>query len=84
MRTAGAPRIPGDGIPSLRYLHLVRAGEPDVRFDFHIDLHFRSQTSWIWLETKLVELGMVGSDKNYKASRATDDSENCFLFLTQS
>jgi ubiquitin-like domain-containing CTD phosphatase 1 len=26
----------------------------------------RSQTSWIWLETKLVELGMLGSDRNYK------------------
>ena len=26
----------------------------------------RSQTSWVWLETKLVELGMVGSDRSYK------------------
>jgi ubiquitin-like domain-containing CTD phosphatase 1 len=31
-----------------------------------IILSSRSQTSWIWLEAKLVELGMVGSDKNYK------------------
>jgi hypothetical protein len=28
----------------------------------------RSQTSWIWLETKLVELGMIGSDHNYQVS----------------
>jgi len=40
-----------------------------------IVLPFRSQTSWIWLETKLVELGMVGSDKNYKASRVTEFGE---------
>jgi len=46
-----------------------------------IVLSFRSQTSWIWLETKLVELGMVGSDKNYKASRVTEDHS---LFLTHS
>ena len=49
-----------------------------------IALPFRSQTSWIWLETKLVELGMVGSDKNYKASRVTEKPENYSLFLTHS
>lgn len=32
----------------------------------HTDVRYRSQTSWIWLETKLVELGMLGSDRNYK------------------
>ncbi|KAF8582275.1 ubiquitin family proteint [Ramaria rubella] len=32
----------------------------------HYDICIWSQTSWVWLETKLVELGMVGSDKNYK------------------
>ena len=26
----------------------------------------RSQTSWIWLETKLVELGMIGEERDYK------------------
>ncbi|KAJ7217131.1 HAD subfamily IIID h [Mycena pura] len=31
-----------------------------------INCFLRSQTSWIWLETKLVELGMVGSDRNYQ------------------
>lgn len=28
----------------------------------------RSQTSWIWLETKLVELGMVGAQRSYEVS----------------
>lgn len=28
----------------------------------------RSQTSWIWLETKLVELGMLGGPHNYQVS----------------
>ncbi|KAG6814565.1 hypothetical protein H0H92_000093 [Tricholoma furcatifolium] len=32
----------------------------------------RSQTSWIWLETKLVELGMVGSNRNYQISFVLD------------
>ncbi|RDB21192.1 Ubiquitin-like domain-containing CTD phosphatase 1 [Hypsizygus marmoreus] len=34
----------------------------------HYDICIWSQTSWIWLETKLVELGMVGSDRNYQLS----------------
>ena len=44
---------------------------------------FRSQTSWIWLETKLVELGMVGSDKNYKASLVIEDLLGEFLTYPQ-
>ncbi|KAG6877732.1 hypothetical protein C0993_004549 [Termitomyces sp. T159_Od127] len=32
----------------------------------------RSQTSWIWLETKLVELGMIGSNRNYQISFVLD------------
>ncbi|KAJ7085681.1 HAD subfamily IIID h [Mycena belliarum] len=32
----------------------------------------KSQTSWIWLETKLVELGMIGSDRNYQVSTVLD------------
>ncbi|TEB36442.1 HAD-superfamily subfamily IIID h [Coprinellus micaceus] len=36
------------------------------------DICIWSQTSWIWLETKLVELGMVGSDKNYHISFVLD------------
>jgi len=38
----------------------------------HYDICIWSQTSWIWLETKLVELGMVGADRNYKISFVLD------------
>jgi hypothetical protein len=38
VRTTGAPRVPGDGIPLLRYLHLVRRGEPDGRTAFHYSI----------------------------------------------
>src|SRR6266404_3447305 len=50
-------------IPFLRYMHLVS----------HLDLPFRishkairSQTSWIWLEAKLIELGMLGGSQSYQ------------------
>lgn len=52
-----------------------------IAFHSSLTLPSRSQTSWIWLEAKLVELGMVGSDKNYKASRVTKDIEN-FYFVS--
>ena len=50
---------------------------PTVEFpsDGRIAVHCsvsRSQTSWVWLEAKLVELEMVGSDKNYKVGRSSD------------
>ncbi|EIM89778.1 HAD subfamily IIID h, partial [Stereum hirsutum FP-91666 SS1] len=32
----------------------------------YYDICIWSQTSWIWLETKLVELGMLGSNQPYK------------------
>lgn len=33
----------------------------------------RSQTSWMWLESKLIELGMVGDEsKKYKISFVLD------------
>jgi len=38
----------------------------------HYDICIWSQTSWIWLETKLVELGMIGSDRNYQISFVLD------------
>ncbi|OSD08539.1 HAD subfamily IIID h [Trametes coccinea BRFM310] len=44
----------------------------------HYDICIWSQTSWIWLETKLVELGMLGGIRNYRiafgknASRCLD------------
>ncbi|KAF5380942.1 hypothetical protein D9615_004109 [Tricholomella constricta] len=34
----------------------------------YYDICIWSQTSWIWLETKLVELGMIGSNRNYQIS----------------
>lgn len=32
----------------------------------YYDICIWSQTNWQWLEIKLVELGMVGSDKSYQ------------------
>ncbi|OCH92115.1 hypothetical protein OBBRIDRAFT_869781 [Obba rivulosa] len=37
----------------------------------HYDICIWSQTSWIWLETKLVELGMLGGGRNYETSMFT-------------
>lgn len=34
----------------------------------YYDICIWSQTSWVWLETKLAELGMVGADRDYKVS----------------
>lgn len=42
---------------------ITSPGSPGIEFAT------RSQTSWIWLETKLVELGMIGSDRNYQVCR---------------
>ncbi|KJA27154.1 hypothetical protein HYPSUDRAFT_198438 [Hypholoma sublateritium FD-334 SS-4] len=36
------------------------------------DICIWSQTSWVWLETKLVELGMVGAQRNYQISFVLD------------
>ncbi|KAK7467495.1 hypothetical protein VKT23_004549 [Stygiomarasmius scandens] len=38
----------------------------------YYDICIWSQTSWVWLETKLVELGMIGSDKKYQISFVLD------------
>ncbi|KDR81734.1 hypothetical protein GALMADRAFT_152561 [Galerina marginata CBS 339.88] len=38
----------------------------------YYDICIWSQTSWIWLETKLVELGMVGAHRNYEISFVLD------------
>lgn len=38
----------------------------------YYDICIWSQTSWIWLETKLVELEMVGANKNYHISFVLD------------
>lgn len=34
----------------------------------YYDICIWSQTSWVWLETKLVELGMLGGPHNYQIS----------------
>lgn len=38
----------------------------------YYDICIWSQTSWIWLETKLVELGMIGSNRIYQISFVLD------------
>lgn len=40
----------------------------------YYDICIWSQTNWQWLEIKLVELGMVGSDKPYQISFVLDKS----------
>ena len=38
----------------------------------HYDIVVWSQTGWRWLESKLVELGVIGGDKSYKISFVSD------------
>ncbi|KAF9527031.1 HAD subfamily IIID h [Crepidotus variabilis] len=38
----------------------------------YYDICIWSQTSWIWLETKLVELGMIGAQRGYEISFVLD------------
>lgn len=38
----------------------------------HYDIVIWSQTHWRWLESKLVELGIVGGEYNYKISFVLD------------
>jgi len=49
----------------------------------YYDICIWSQTSWVWLETKLVELGMVGSDRNYKIAFVLDKSIMFQVFSTR-
>ncbi|KAF6764021.1 HAD-like domain-containing protein [Ephemerocybe angulata] len=46
----------------------------------HYDICIWSQTSWIWLETKLVELGMVGANRNYHISFVLDKTSMFTVF----
>ncbi|KAJ6525503.1 HAD subfamily IIID h [Mycena vulgaris] len=46
----------------------------------YYDICIWSQTSWIWLETKLVELGMIGSDRNYQISFVLDKTPMFTVF----
>ncbi|RDX56440.1 HAD subfamily IIID h [Lentinus brumalis] len=49
----------------------------------HYDVCIWSQTSWIWLETKLVELGMLGGVRNYKISFVLDKTCMFTVFSTK-
>ncbi|KAF8720582.1 hypothetical protein AX14_010924 [Amanita brunnescens Koide BX004] len=46
----------------------------------YYDICIWSQTSWVWLETKLVELGMVGSNRNYHISFVLDKTSMFTVF----
>jgi hypothetical protein len=39
---------------------------PNVRLHLYQHICCRSQTSWIWLEAKLVELEMIGAQRTYE------------------
>ncbi|ETW86175.1 hypothetical protein HETIRDRAFT_43143 [Heterobasidion irregulare TC 32-1] len=49
----------------------------------YYDICIWSQTSWIWLETKLVELGMLGTDRPYKVSFVLDKTSMFTVFSTR-
>lgn len=46
----------------------------------YYDICIWSQTSWVWLETKLVELGMIGSDRSYQISFVLDKTSMFTVF----
>lgn len=49
----------------------------------HYDIVMWSQTHWRWLETKLVELGILGGDTTYKVGadeiQVMTHSQICFV-----
>ncbi|KAF7322378.1 HAD subfamily IIID h [Mycena chlorophos] len=49
----------------------------------HYDICIWSQTSWVWLETKLVELEMVGAHRNYQISFVLDKTPMFTVFSTR-
>ncbi|KAF8651427.1 hypothetical protein AX16_004729 [Volvariella volvacea WC 439] len=46
----------------------------------YYDICIWSQTSWVWLETKLVELEMVGSSRNYQIAFVLDKTSMFTVF----
>ncbi|KAL0946814.1 hypothetical protein HGRIS_012983 [Hohenbuehelia grisea] len=46
----------------------------------YYDICIWSQTSWVWLETKLVELGMIGANRNYQISFVLDKTSMFTVF----
>lgn len=49
----------------------------------YYDICIWSQTSWVWLETKLVEIGMLGTERNYKISFVLDKTTMFSVFSTR-
>ena len=49
-------------------LYMVFFGQRFLKWRCPNQYFFRSQTSWMWLEAKLVELGMVGAQRAYQVS----------------
>ncbi|KAH9950185.1 HAD subfamily IIID h [Amylocystis lapponica] len=49
----------------------------------YYDICIWSQTSWIWLETKLVELGMLGGGRRYEISFVLDKTAMFTVFSTR-
>jgi len=46
----------------------------------YYDICIWSQTSWIWIETKLAELGMIGTDQPYKIAFVLDKTSMFTVF----
>ncbi|KAF8503797.1 HAD subfamily IIID h [Russula emetica] len=46
----------------------------------HYDICIWSQTSWIWLEAKLIELGMLGGSQSYQISFVLDKTPMFTVF----
>ncbi|TCD70980.1 hypothetical protein EIP91_000888 [Steccherinum ochraceum] len=49
----------------------------------HYDICIWSQTSWVWLETKLIELEMLGGPHNYQISFVLDKTCMFTVFSTR-
>jgi len=46
----------------------------------YYDICIWSQTSWVWLETKLIELGMLGGNQDYQISFVLDKTPMFTVF----
>lgn len=46
----------------------------------YYDICIWSQNSWVWLETKLIELGMIGANRNYNISFVLDKTSMFTVF----
>lgn len=73
MCTAISPWIFRSRIPLLWYLYLVSLTTVKIGKQLRKGNALRSQTSWIWLETKLHELGMIGGNRQYKVRILCDE-----------